>query len=317
MVGSAAGGATRRLLRASPKAWFAVAIFLTLLYVGNQLSNGTKHETTLPSAPVPEQMKAETVAPVDAPTIPAPKFRVYRSKLDQGTSVIVAPATSDEQLRSLLWLFREKVRAHHFSDIGITRPTSKQWGKEGYLSGIISVYRGEKCADESFSDYQGPCTSTDEHQAAEYQWGLLVDGAFNTDADSASIYSPDRTLTEIFNYKDHWQLPVGLQADLASQKSADRAKAKVEQLTRKEFAEELHQRLRANGFDITVWARDENSQELALDSDIFKNTATRVEFLGSVLPKWRRDVCAAGFRQVRLIQGGIFSTGDAYSIGCK
>jgi uncharacterized membrane protein YvbJ len=71
------------------------------------------------------------------------------------------------------------------------------------------------------------------------------------------------------------------------------------------------------GFDITVWARDENSQELALDSDIFKNTATRVEFLSSVLPKWRRDVCAAGFRQVRLIQGGIFSTGDAYPIGCK
>jgi hypothetical protein len=81
--------------------------------------------------------------------------------------------------------------------------------------------------------------------------------------------------------------------------------------------EELHSRLKASGFDITVWARDEQSEELALDSEMFKDTAARVEFLRSVLPKWRHDLCAAGFRQVRLIRGGLFSTGDAYSIGCK
>lgn len=317
LIGSLAGGATRRLLRAGPKAWFAISVFLILLYAGSLLNNGTRQVRKVSSTPGQEQTKAAPVAPVNAPTIPPPKFRVYRSKLGQGTSVIVSSATSDEQLRRLLWLFREKVRSHRFPDVGITRPTSKQWGREGYLSGIISVYRGEKCADESFSDYRGPCTSTVEHQAAEYQWGLLVDGVFNTDADVATIYAPDRTPTEVFSYKDHWQLPAGVQADLAAQKSAEQAKATVEQLARKDYAEELHQRLRASGFDITVWARDENSQELALDSDIFKSTATRIEFLKSVLPRWRRDVCAAGFRQVRLIQGGVFSTGDAYSIGCK
>jgi|SRR5271157_466863 len=83
------------------------------------------------------------------------------------------------------------------------------------------------------------------------------------------------------------------------------------------FAEQLQSRMKASGFDITVRAGDEQSEELVLDSDIFKDTAARVQFLHDVLPNWRHDLCTAGFRQVRLIRGGIFSTGDAYSIGCK
>ncbi len=77
-----------------------------------------------------------------------------------------------------------------------------------YLSGIISVYRGDKCADEQFNNYNGPCSGSgaESHEVAIYQWGLLVDGVFNTDADSGSIYLVnefnDRKLTEIFNYKE-------------------------------------------------------------------------------------------------------------------
>jgi hypothetical protein len=144
---------------------------------------------------------------------PPPSFRVYRSKIDEGTSVVVPTNTTDAQLRSLLWLLREKVRSHLFKEIGITQPTSKQWGKQGYLSGTISVYRGEKCAGEDFLDYHGPCVGAgiDSHEVAAYQWGLLVDGAFNTDADSGMIYVEnefhDRKLLEIFTYKDHWQVP--------------------------------------------------------------------------------------------------------------
>lgn len=112
-------------------------------------------------------------------------------------------------------------------------------------------------------------------------------------------------------------MPANLQAELDAEKKAQEEKGKVEQQTRKMFAELLQGRLKASGFDITVWAREEDAQELSLDSDIFKDTATRVEFLHQVLPTWRKDLCAAGFRQVRLIRGGMFSTGDAYSIGCK
>jgi hypothetical protein len=144
---------------------------------------------------------------------PPPSFRVYRSKMDEGTSVVVPPNTTEAQLKSLIWLFREKVRSHRYKEIGITQPTSKQRGKQGYLSGTISVYRGEKCAGEDFLDYNGPCVGPgiDSHEVAAYQWGLLVDGVFNTDADSGTIYVEnefhDRKLLEIFNYKDHWQVP--------------------------------------------------------------------------------------------------------------
>lgn len=145
--------------------------------------------------------------------VPPPSFRVYRSKIDEGTSVVVPPNTTEAQLRSLLWLFREKVRSRRFKEIGITQPTSNQWGKQGYLSGTISVYRGEKCAGEDFLDYHGPCVGpgVDSHEVAGYQWGLLVDGAFNTDADSGTIYVEnefhDRKLLEIFNFMDHWHVP--------------------------------------------------------------------------------------------------------------
>ena len=257
------------------------------------------------------------------PSTPPPSFRVFRSKLDEGTSVVVPTNTTDDQVKSLLWLFREKVRSHHYREIGLTHPTSKQWEKEGYLSGTISVYRGEKCAGEDFSDYNGPCVGpgVESHEAAAYQWGLLVDGVFNSDADSGTIYLVnefnDRKLTEIFNYKDHWQLPAPLQAEVDTEKNVAQEKGKLDQFSRKLFAEQLQSRLRASGFDITVRASDEQSEELALDSDIFKDTATRVEFLGGVLPQWRRDLCSAGFRQLRLVRGGFLSTGDAYSIGCK
>jgi len=256
-----------------------------------------------------------SIANKQQPSTPPPKFRVYRSKIDEGTSIVVAPNTTDDQLRSLLWFFRENVRSHHFKEVGILQPTSRQWGKNGYLSGIISVYRGEKCANEGFNDYKGSCD--DDNEAATYQWGLLVDGAFNTDADAASIYDSNRNLIEVFDYKDHWQLPPAVQAGLDAERKTDQDKEKLRAETRKLVAEELDEKLRASGFDINVRARDESGEELALDSEMFKDTATRVEFLSRVLPKWRRDLCTAGFRQVRLMRGGFFSTGNAYSLGCK
>jgi hypothetical protein len=255
---------------------------------------------------------------IHKPTDPPPRFRIYRSKLDEITSVVVSPKTTDEQLKSLLWLFREKVRSHRFKDLGITQPTETRSGKKGYSAGMIAVFRGEKCANEGFSDSPapGPCGYGD-HDSAVYQWGLLVDGVFDPDADSGGIFSADRAAKAIFSYKDHWRLPADVQAELDRQKKAEQEKGKLEQLSRKMFAEELEDRLTASGFDLTVRARDEQSEELALDSDIFKDTATRVEFLHSVLPKWRHDMCAAGFRQLRLTRGGLFSSGDAYLIGCK
>jgi hypothetical protein len=41
-----------------------------------------------------------------------------------------------------------------------------------------------------------------------------------------------------------------------------------------------------------------------------------VQFINSVLPAWRNDLCKVGFRQVKLRQGGTFDLGQDYSLRC-
>lgn len=92
------------------------------------------------------------------------------------------------------------------------------------------------------------------------------------------------------------------------------------QQTRQAFAQDLQQRLTSMGYDITVWVHGEGADsghELNLDSEMFKDTATRVQFINDVLPEWKKDLCRVGFRQVRLRQGGTFELGQDYSLGCQ
>jgi hypothetical protein len=114
---------------------------------------------------------------------------------------------SDEQLRSLLWYFRQKVRTGAFQDIGITQPTTMQYGKLGYAWGMLGIYRGEKCADENYiSDGEmaaagnlGPC-GYGEHDNGTYRWGIGGDPL----KDSGTIRAKNGDLVEVFNYKDNW-----------------------------------------------------------------------------------------------------------------
>ncbi len=73
------------------------------------------------------------------------------------------------------------------------------------------------------------------------------------------------------------------------------------------------------GYDINVWVHGEGANsghELNLDSEMFKDTATRVQFINSILPEWTRDLCKVGFRTVRLRQGGSFELGQDYGLRC-
>jgi len=203
---------------------FLVVAALVLVLAILVVSHSDTKQKSPPSQPSNETVATSaTTSAAEQPRIPPPKFKVYRSKLDEGASVVVSPSTSDEQLKSLLWLFREKVRSHRFKDVGILQPTSKQWGQKGYLSGMIVVYKGGKCASELFSDSPGlgPC-GYGEHSAAEYQWGLLVDGVFNTDADSGEMTASDGTIATVFDYHDHWQLPANLQGSADAEKPAQK-----------------------------------------------------------------------------------------------
>ena len=135
------------------------------------------------SAPQPESVR---------PSIPPPKFRIYKLK-DDGVSpisVVVPVHTTDEQLKSLLWFFRDKVRSHEFKSIGVKEEKD----------GIFALYRGEKCTNEEFIDTNGPC-GYGEHEDASYQWG--IDGDYDKDGGSIRINGDD---TVVFDYKDGWQV---------------------------------------------------------------------------------------------------------------
>ncbi len=60
--------------------------------------------------------------------------------------------------------------------------------------------------------------------------------------------------TGIFNYKDHWQLPVALQAGFDGEKKAEPEMDKVQHLRHKRFAEDSQGKLKTRGFGITAWS---------------------------------------------------------------
>ena len=81
------------------------------------------------------------------------------------------------------------------------------------------------------------------------------------------------------------------------------------------FAKELQQRVTGLGFHMEVFPGSE-PDELVINSDLFDDDSGRVQFLSGVLPKWRKDLCRAGYRSV-LLKNRIFSGGNGYPIGCN
>ena len=110
--------------------------------------------------------------PLHSETVP--NFKFFKMKVGEGlVSLVVSPDTSEKELIRLVEFVRLKVQQGRFAELGIRHATSKRYGKLGYEAGIISIYKGDKCADEEFIDHVGPC-GYGEHDAASYQWG--VDG---------------------------------------------------------------------------------------------------------------------------------------------
>lgn len=124
----------------------------------------------------------------------APHFSFYKMKTGEGiVSLVVRPDTTDRQLEVLLRFIRDKVQQGKFVELGIAHPTDKRFGKLGYGAGIISIYRGDKCANEEFIDNLGPC-GYGEHDSASYQWG--IDG--DPKKDSAAIRAKNGDLRTLF-----------------------------------------------------------------------------------------------------------------------
>lgn len=166
----------------------------------------TLYSSCSTSPEAPRNGEAEPATAATRPTIPPPRYKIHRFNINQPISIVVATSTTDEQLKSLLWFFREKVRSHQFSDLGINGPTDTRRGKKGYEAGMLVVFRGQKCADEDFSN-RSPC-GYGSHDAASYQWGILRDDpheGIDPDRDEAVLTSADGSSIRVFDHTDHWK----------------------------------------------------------------------------------------------------------------
>lgn len=195
-----------------PQCWvgacvaYAAGLALLFLWIpGNAFGRQVPEATERQATPGASSRKTENE---NLPQVPPPKFRVFKFGTDVSTAYVVPGNTTDEQLKSLLWFFRRKVRAGDFKAIGIRRPTTMQYGHFGYEWGRLVVYKREKCADENYlSDgtlgavgIAGPC-GYGEHGDAIYQWGIGDD----PHKDSGSIRAKNGGMEEIFSYKDDWR----------------------------------------------------------------------------------------------------------------
>lgn len=149
------------------------------------------------STPPTQRVSAPDASPqpqIVRPSTPPPKFRIYKFRIGEPISVVVSPRTTNEQLKSLLWLFREKIRSHQLEEIGLTQAAA-----DDENSGILAVYRGEKCANENYISTAGPCGNGD-HDDAYYQWGIEADPR----KDEGGIRVKGDEII-VFDYKDGWQ----------------------------------------------------------------------------------------------------------------
>lgn len=178
-------------------------------------SNSPTHTSAVPDAsPQPQIVRS---------SIPPPKFRIYKFKIGEPISVVVPPKTTDEQLKSLLWFFREKIRAHQLKEIGLMQATA-----DDENSGTLAVYRGEKCANENYISNAGPCGNGD-HDDAYYQWGIEADPS----KDTGGIRVKGDEIV-VFDYKDEWQADgtsKELERKAASGTTGDGGEAKPDKMT--------------------------------------------------------------------------------------
>ena len=275
--------------------------------IGKSPDNSSPTSTT-------QQSSASNASPqlqIIRPLIPPPKFRIYKFKIDVPTSVVVPVNTTDEQLKSLLWFFREKVRSNKFKDIGLTQATATQWGNARYLSGMLVIFRGEKCANEDYIGTIGPC-GYGEHDDAFYQWGIEADP--NKDSGGIKVQGDEIV---VFNYKDGWH-PSSEVSQVVDDKVKEAWKARQEEWEpRQRIAVQLANEFFRRGVAIHASANSDEPKELDFRSKLFSNTTFRKTFTDSSIPKMRPDLCKAGFQNIRVLPEGESHVGQSYPLHCE
>jgi hypothetical protein len=286
-VGSSANPGNRlRWLVFLAVALFLIGLFASLIPRSNERLPDTLGTATSSAGSAPARTASHEVH--DAP----PAFKIFKEK-DGIVAVIVNPAVSRSELVSLLWHFRRKVQAHRFSELGLRSADTS--------SGGISVYRGSKYANETWST----AGAKGDHDAAWYQWGIEGDRR----KDAGEIKNAGGDSVTIFTYEDGWQLSTAEQQQLAERESLTRK-------MREQFARRLQAEYASVALDVSVFTHGDEAERLVFDSKAFEDRNIRVSFVGSVLPQLTKELCAAGFTTVGVRKGDIFTPTDWFSLKC-
>lgn len=159
---------------------------LTMMCLGLLLLVGCDHVASLPSTqPQPEAVETR-------PNVHPPAFKVFRQprKDDDIVSLVVPVSATDQQIISLLWLAKDQVQAKNLSALGIH-------ARKSLTSGMMEVFRGDRCAAEDDFDAPMPC-GPGNHSAAFYQWGINHD----PHKDFAGLTMKDGSFTKLFGSAD-------------------------------------------------------------------------------------------------------------------
>jgi hypothetical protein len=135
---------------------------------------GCKDKPATPAAatpaPKPVLMDAPARAAAAQSAAQHPDFKVFLQKIDMPTILVVPETTTDDQLKNLLWFLRIKVREGKFKELGL-HPTITFFDTPSYASGVINIYRGDRCAKEMYTtEGADPCGAS-IHKSASYHWG--------------------------------------------------------------------------------------------------------------------------------------------------
>ena len=277
--------------------FFGLAIAFTLSQPGEKRQAAP--EATQGSAPVPSNNTPASVSEQAATVVP-PSYKIAHQDCKSPTPFIVAADASDAQVTSLLWEIRGEIRSHAYYDLGLHDPNQCN---SQYRAGMIEVFRGTKCAAETYTETKLPCGEGD-HEAGSYQWGL---GSSN-DQDEGYLYSQDRIPYLIFNAETGDALPNNIRS-LIEQKSQAR------KLNQQILIKIMNDASQNSSFSVHYFpGQDEN--DLWVRSDLFEDESNRNAFLSLTLRQLKTSMCKAGFTTISLMPNSLFSSKDAYWLGC-
>jgi hypothetical protein len=254
-----------------------------------------------PANPKPTLMDATARATITTTAAQHPSFKVFLQKIDLPTILVVPEATTDDQLKSLLWFLRIQVRDGNFKALGL-HPTATVFDKPSYTSGVLNIYRGDRCAREMYiTTGPDPCGPS-IHKSASYHWG---DGG-DPRSDGGDIDPAGGPDTLLFTADDGFQTDTEAAQDPTG--ALHKATVARIQYTTAQNAKQTKQRT-----DIR-FSIDQPDDQLNIVSYQLATEAGQKTFLSQLLILEQDHLCPLGFKSIHL--GTRTSPGKSYPLAC-